>query len=54
MLQDKARTLSYQQAVEQASDFIKDKIVLDVGCGSSILSLFCAKAGAKHGKDFIF
>ncbi|AQZ16067.1 HMT1 (YBR034C) [Zygosaccharomyces parabailii] len=48
MLQDSVRTLSYRNAIAQNKDFFKDKIVLDVGCGTGILSMFAAKHGAKH------
>lgn len=46
MLDDKVRTESYQDAILQNSRLFKDKIVLDVGCGTGILSMFAAKAGA--------
>ncbi|RCV11418.1 hypothetical protein SETIT_2G184000v2 [Setaria italica] len=48
MLKDIVRTKTYQNVITQSSFLIKDKIVLDVGAGTGILSLFCAKAGAKH------
>ncbi|XP_047048727.1 probable protein arginine N-methyltransferase 1 [Lolium rigidum] len=48
MLKDVVRTRSYQNVITQNNFLFKDKIVLDVGAGTGILSLFCAKAGAKH------
>ncbi|BDA44833.1 probable protein arginine N-methyltransferase 1 [Coccomyxa sp. Obi] len=48
MLKDTVRTRSYQQSILGNAHLYKDKIVLDVGCGTGILSLFAAKAGAKH------
>jgi len=48
MLKDSSRTLAYQRAIEGNPEAFKDKIVLDIGCGTGILSLFAAKAGAKH------
>uniref|UniRef100_A0A0D9XCW4 Protein arginine N-methyltransferase 1 n=1 Tax=Leersia perrieri TaxID=77586 RepID=A0A0D9XCW4_9ORYZ len=45
---DVVRTKSYQNVITQNSFLFKDKVVLDVGAGTGILSLFCAKAGAKH------
>ncbi len=46
MFQDKVRTLAYQEAILNNPQVFKDKRVLDVGCGTSILSMFAAKAGA--------
>ncbi|BFZ54719.1 Nuclear SAM-dependent mono-and asymmetric methyltransferase [Savitreella phatthalungensis] len=48
MLKDSVRTNSYMNAIKQNKHVFKDKIVLDVGCGTGILSMFCAQAGAKH------
>lgn len=48
MLKDEVRTRTYQLAIMQNPQLFKDKIVLDVGCGTGILSMFAAQAGAKH------
>ncbi|CAM8889654.1 unnamed protein product [Rhodiola kirilowii] len=48
MLKDSVRTKSYQNVIYQNKFLFKDKVVLDVGAGTGILSLFCAKAGARH------
>lgn len=48
MLQDYVRTGTYYAAViENRADF-HGRVVVDVGAGSGILSLFAAQAGAKH------
>lgn len=48
MLKDRARTEAYRDFVYENKDVFKNKIVLDVGCGTGILSMFAAKAGAKQ------
>ena len=62
MLADVARTQAYRDALAGRSEFagsefasnefagneLAGKVVLDVGCGTGILSLFAAKAGAEH------
>jgi len=48
MLKDTVRTGSYRAAIINNPHLFKDKTVLDVGCGTGILSMFAAKAGASH------
>ncbi|CAL5186491.1 unnamed protein product [Lathyrus oleraceus] len=48
MLKDTVRTNTYQNVTYQNRFLFKNKVVLDVGAGTGILSLFCAKAGAEH------
>ena len=47
MLKDEVRTLSYRDAIYKNKHLFKDRVVLDVGCGTGILCMFAAKAGAK-------
>lgn len=46
MLKDEVRTLTYRNAMYHNKHLFKGKVVLDVGCGTGILSMFAAKAGA--------
>nr|XP_018260362.1 protein arginine N-methyltransferase 3 [Kwoniella dejecticola CBS 10117]OBR82520.1 protein arginine N-methyltransferase 3 [Kwoniella dejecticola CBS 10117] len=48
MLKDTVRTVSYARFILSNPQIFKDAVVMDVGCGTGILSMFAAKAGAKH------
>lgn len=51
MINDQVRTETYRAAIQQCQDLIQDKVVLDVGCGTGILSLFCAKVYAVDASE---
>ncbi len=48
MLQDSVRTVAYLNSVQKNPSNFYDKVVMDVGAGSGILSYFSAMAGAKR------
>lgn len=48
MINDIPRTSAYRDAIMQNCELFKDKIILDVGAGTGILSIFAARAGAKQ------
>ena len=48
MLLDKVRTDTYKSFILNNPSLFANKTVLEVGCGTGILSIFCAQAGASH------
>ncbi len=48
MIRDEARTESYRDAILQNRHLFEGKVVIDVGCGTGILSMFAVLAGARH------
>lgn len=47
MLKDKPRQKAYREAIFSNKDLFSKKVVLDVGAGTGILSIWCAQAGAR-------
>ncbi|KAH1007230.1 protein arginine N-methyltransferase 1-B [Dendroctonus ponderosae] len=47
MLKDEIRTTTYKNSMYHNMHLFNGKIVLDIGCGTGILSMFAANAGAK-------
>ena len=48
MIRDMIRTSTYASFILSTPSLFKDAVVLDVGCGTGILSLFAARAGARR------
>lgn len=44
MLRDYTRVMAYRTAI---SKYVRDKVVVEIGCGTGVLSIFAALAGAK-------
>ena len=43
MLSDRARTETYRQVILTNSAPLRGKVVMDLGCGTGVISLFCAR-----------
>ncbi|XP_039982718.1 protein arginine N-methyltransferase 6 [Xiphias gladius] len=47
MIADHVRTSTYRTAILRNGESLRGKVVLDVGAGTGVLSVFCAQAGAR-------
>lgn len=47
-LSDEVRTNWFKESILSNKHLFKDKIVMDIGCGTGLLSMLAVKAGAKH------
>ncbi|XP_054888240.1 protein arginine N-methyltransferase 2 [Poeciliopsis prolifica] len=43
MLSDRSRTETYRQVIVSNSASLRNKVVMDLGCGTGIISMFCAQ-----------
>lgn len=43
MLSDRSRTETYRQVILSNSSSLRNKVVMDLGCGTGVISLFCAQ-----------
>ena len=48
MLKDQVRTKSYMKAITQNKHLFRDKVVLDVGCGTGAWRWRCMGVGARR------
>jgi len=53
MLKDTSRLLAYKRFIEENCELFANKVVVDVGSGTGILSLLAARAGASHVRFFV-
>ncbi|KAM4606174.1 protein arginine N-methyltransferase 6 [Polymixia lowei] len=48
MIADHVRTNTYRTGILRSGESIRGKVVLDVGAGTGVLSVFCVQAGARR------